>query len=198
MQRAERFRALEADGGVRADPWEGYDFIGQPTRGKLVLRFADGRVMEPKLNGPILLNRGWAPQPHVYCMTVISGERASAAHEKGEPLLSHRVREFGEAAVVVLDVGAWVSRVKDACDRLGLPHAHRVVHYVPEHHHGEIDAFSKHLRFEWQSEFRTAVWGFKGEYLELRLGPLHDIAALGTTQEVLNTIRYEPSREHEG
>jgi hypothetical protein len=67
------------------------------------------------------------------------------------------------------------------------------VRYVPADHHGEINPFTKHVDYEWQSEFRLAVFGCADDVLRLELGSLKDIAVIGRTQEVLDTIEFIPA-----
>lgn len=191
MRKLDYFRRLENDGEVRFDPWEGFDIIGQPGRCKLTFKLPDGQVIEPQFVGPVLMNRGWTPMPHIYCMTVFLDEHARVAQASGQKLLDPRLADFGDHVAIVTDIDEFIRRTVEACRRRGFQYNYGAVLYLPDDHHGEIGPIMKNARYAWQSEFRLTVQGYKEEILRLDVGSLQDIVTIATTKDMLDGIRYE-------
>jgi len=65
--------------------------------------------------------------------------------------------------------------------------AHGPVEYVPDSHIGDVGPFRKYENFSVQREYRIALAPGTGTVLDLRLGPLRDVA-VKCTFEQLNTL----------
>lgn len=191
MKKAAHYRSLENDGGVRSDPWEGFDLVGQPGRCKLIFKLPDGQVIEPELAGQVLINKGLTPVQHVYCMTALIEENVHVAQASGQKLLDPRLSEFGEHVAAVLNVSEFIRRTVQACKTQGFQYNYGAVEYLPEDHNGEIGPIMKNARYAWQSEFRLIVQGSRDEVLELEIGSLEDIVTIATTREVVDSVSYK-------
>uniref|UniRef100_B3EJU9 Uncharacterized protein n=1 Tax=Chlorobium phaeobacteroides (strain BS1) TaxID=331678 RepID=B3EJU9_CHLPB len=88
---------------------------------------------------------------------------------------------FGEYAVVVTDVGEFVTRVKQAAIEKGYKHFRSLVKYVDfSQDDFEVGPFVKDQAYAHQNELRIAVHTGEnsGSAIQLKIGCLQDIAVM--------------------
>jgi len=127
-----------------------------------------------RFRGPLRISDGREAMFNIYCMTAITSANASAQFDV-------RLREFGNAIAVILNVEEFVARFLTAVTNKGTELRHGLVRYVDESRYsGEWGPFTKSMRFHHQREFRFALVPGTGQPLALQLGSLEDICVVGT------------------
>lgn len=116
---------------------------------------------------------------NVYCLYYL---RAEMPINGLGALISERTkRGFGDYAVVVIDAGEFVARVKRAAMDKGYRHFRSLVRYADlSKEEIETGPFVKHEAFSHQSELRIAVHtgDNNGSAIKLKIGSIEDIAVL--------------------
>ena len=180
------FRQLE-ERDVRRDTEEG--IITMPLTEGIKLELTSNAI-----DGPIVLNRddlvepptlrpNWFNAVNLFCMHMIDFHREGNA---GILKIPFRATSFGRYAVVILDVGEFISRVKRAVDRTGYRLSYGQVQYYDSAigiHTSPTTLepiFTKRNDYQGEQEFRIAVDRRLAvpTPLELEVGPLSDIAEL--------------------
>jgi hypothetical protein len=172
MNSLRHFAKLEGD-AARSDRFEGADEIHQP-RDIVSLQIGgdDGRPaleLKPHLAGPFSFARS-APSWNVFCM---HGMRVVT-----DPLVDERNFRFGDSFVIVLDTAAFIERFRDEAKARGLQPEWRPVEYFnAAEHSGDVGPFRKSHAFDYQREFRLALWPGEPGPITLRLGDLTDLTS---------------------
>ena len=170
------FAKLEGD-IVRADRFEGTDQIHQPdavTRltieGKDVAGVARKIVVTPAdMAGPLSVTLSTTPRYNIYCMFGI--RRPFKA-----PFIDARNFAFGDSCILVLDTQAFVDRASAAATKAGLECDFRPVEYYDAaRHSGATGPFRKSSNFDYQNEFRIAVYPGRNDPVQILAGSLVDI-----------------------
>jgi len=100
---------------------------------------------------------------------------------------------FGDTYVVFLDPNEFLRRVEDEVRKRGLKAQSGQVEYVDEGTYtGEMGAFRKFSRFEYQSEYRIVLSPGTAKPYSLHIGDLSDIAAMGPLAELNKRLRVNP------
>jgi len=97
---------------------------------------------------------------------------------------------FGSFCIFVKDSLEFISRIKIALNKLGLPFNRGFVDYYNcKEMNGKVTLFDKPNSFEYQNEYRFYVYRESTEPLVLKIGNLKDIASLHPSEEVINTLK---------
>lgn len=167
------FSDLEKD-AVRADPLEGIDRIHQPQEiSRIVIKNNTTRkkiILKPEnLKGPLCINFGKQIY-NLFCMYSVL--RANIYPF----LIDERNMAFGDAFIVVLNTQEFINRVGKAVRLAGLCGDYNLVEYYDaEKFSGDIGPFRKPKIFDYQREFRIAVYPGSTEPIRLSVGNLEDI-----------------------
>jgi len=84
---------------------------------------------------------------------------------------------FGDTFAVIRNAPEFVRRVSSAAQAIGQEARCSLVEYIDNSHHGEVGAFRKSSAFEYQSEFRVAIFPGFGRAHVLEIGDISDIAS---------------------
>jgi hypothetical protein len=188
----EFYAKYEDEGELRGDPNEGTDQIFQPGRVERMTVEGAGEkfVLESdQLVGPVRLNMGIAPRVNIFCLSAIKPPFQS-------PVLDPRNQEFGEFMVLIKNIQGFIDRVKLGLRKMGLKCNFDLVEYLDgENHSGDTGVFRKSDAFEYQSEFRFAVYpGFDADK-PVQIGSLEDITSEIMLSKKIESIRLEPYDE---
>ena len=168
------FSTLESD-LVRGDPFEGTDQIHQPkdilelritnagSREQLVFRTHD-------LAGPVKLNFG-KQSYNLFCMYAVT------LCEITKPIhVDERNFAFGDSFSVVVNTPKLFGRRSYALGTLGYGSDAKLVQYFDENEYsGDTGPFNKSSKFDYQREFRLAIYPGRVGPLRLSIGDLTDI-----------------------
>ena len=132
------------------------------------------------------------PQPHVFCASVIHRKEPIREDRK---VFDDRMKEFGESFLVILNITKFYARIKKALDSLkgkGVIESFYfgdVLYFDEMAYDGEVGAFRKSTKFQWQKEWRLAVKVRNpNESFEFQTESLQDISSLGKTKDLINRI----------
>ena len=167
------FSKLEND-CVRTDRFEGFDQIHQP-KDVISLRITDnatGRetiIGTEGLAGPLAIDFGKRSY-NLFCMYSIASLTIS------DPLVDRRNLKFGDAFVAVHNARKFTDRVHAAIKSAGLGgESDLVEYYNAEKHSGDVGPFRKPSIFDYQREYRIAVYPGSADPIRLNVGSLNDI-----------------------
>ncbi|MCB0310216.1 MAG: hypothetical protein KDD42_03210 [Bdellovibrionales bacterium] len=173
MNTLQYFQELESD-EVRADQNEGLFAYG--AFGKYEMRWDpnnDGNFKPLPVAGPLVWRGGGTDDLNVYCMYAL---RASQLQRSG---VDSQNFGFGDAFVYFLNGDAFLARVRNRLNELGLEYYIDLVQYLnAKDFAGEMGPFRKFDNFAYQSELRIVVKAKKKAPLILELGDLSEIAQL--------------------
>ena len=132
----------------------------------------DGISMEP-FNA--VLNTDHKDKGNIYCMTGIYSEYLSG--DRSDIILD--TKSFGESIIFIHRPKIFLDRLIEALAKLGYNGVkHNRIQYYENDYSGGIGFFKKHERFKHQSEYRIFIPNTKEETIQLKIGPLHDIAVI--------------------
>jgi hypothetical protein len=167
------FSKLEND-CVRTDRFEGFDQIHQP-KDVTSLRITDKAtgteiIIGPEgLAGPLAIDFGKRSY-NLFCMYSIASLTVS------DPLVDRRNLKFGDAFVAVHNAREFTDRVHAAIKSAGLGgESDLVEYYNAEKHSGDVGPFRKPSIFDYQREYRIAVYPGSADPIRLNVGSLTDI-----------------------
>ena len=151
-------------------------------------------ITSTAIDKPIVLNRddlvepptlrpNWFNAINLFCMHIINIHREG---NTGILKIPTRATSFGLYAVVILDVGEFIRRVKKAVDRAGYQLSYKQVEYYDSTTgiHTSLTTlepiFTKRNDYQEEQEFRIAIDRGLAVPIPLKLdiGPIHDIAQL--------------------
>ena len=180
------FKQLE-DGDIRRDTEEG--IMTMPLTKGFKLEITSTAMDKPivmnrdDLVEPLTLRTKWFNAINLFCMHIIDIQREGNTGILKIPL---RATCFGRYAVVILDVGEFIRRVKKAVNRAGYRLSYKPVEYYDSttgiHTNPTTlqPIFTKRNDYQEEQEFRIAI--DRGlavpTPLKLDIGPIHDIAKL--------------------
>jgi hypothetical protein len=204
------FKRIEDD-GARGDVYEGVTGWHQPGRISLSISFKDKDGVErtlpiEKLAGPVVIQNIGYDRLNVYCMYAVTvpefeepyeteEERLRAVEKinamlKEKSTLSDKALSLGEFAVVVCQVGNFLSRVNKAAAAKNFTCWNGAIEYYdPKTFHGTFGDFEALFRkrntYEHQNEYRFAFGSHEPEGTKtIRVGSLEDIAFKIRTCEI--------------
>ena len=173
------------------------DIRRDTEEGIVTMPLTDGFRLEltsDAIDKPIVLNRddlvepptlrpNWFNAINLFCMHLINFHREG---NTGILKIPSRATSFGGYAVVILDVGEFIRRVKRAVDRAGYRLSYRQVEYYDPATgiHTSLATlepiFTKRDDYQEEQEFRIAIDRRLAAPtpLELDIGPISDIAQL--------------------
>lgn len=168
------------DDAVRRDPFEGTDRIYPPSGiERLVIKGPcdeAGTIQEivipsSHLAGPLSVTLTTTHRYNLFCMYGLQAPLTP-------PFVDERNFQFGDSFILMLNTQAFLNRACAAIEAAGFGYEARFVsHYDATTHSGETGVFRKPLEFDYQREFRIAVWPGLVEPLQLRIGDLRDITS---------------------
>lgn len=123
---------------------------------------------------------------NVYCLYCLQFEETDSP-EIGMRFSVDVINGFGDAAVMIYDVDAFLNRVVKAAEEEGSIVMHRIVRYLDlRDYTGDLGPFRKDSRFSHQNEYRIAVGTPErnGKPIKLNVGSLDGIATLMESDEV--------------
>lgn len=183
------FREYENELGdvVVGDSYEGMLHINE---GELIIKETGEHH---KLNDTIIPTV--LSNSYVFCMTYIDPKNDKFEFDDEQ---KEELRNFGDAALVILDSEEFLSRIKKAAEEKGHKIYFNKVHYYDE----KVDwadifisliqgthniAFWKRKAYSNQQEFRIVipVEDYTEDHIELDIGDISDISKIFTTEQVL-------------
>ncbi|WP_081137682.1 hypothetical protein [Halomonas sp. BC2] len=123
---------------------------------------------------------------NVYCLYCLQFEETDSP-EIGMRFSVDVINGFGDAAVMIYDVDAFLNRVVKAAEEKGSIVLHRIVQYLDlRDYTGDLGPFRKDSRFSHQNEYRIAVGTPErnGKPIKLNVGSLDGIATLMKSDEI--------------
>lgn len=103
-----------------------------------------------------------------------------------------RLKEFGDAALVMTDGDEFLARLRQKLNAEGFLHDSDLVKYVDlESHEGEMGPFGKLSSYSYQSELRILVHAKRSGPLKLLLGDISDISFLFSMDELRSRMRLD-------
>ncbi|MEN5251327.1 hypothetical protein ACYB9R_01705 [Alcaligenes aquatilis] len=202
------------DGDARGDPYEAPSEWMQPDQLSITISgtTADGQPIPPRvlkdLSGPVIMQSNCFDRLNAYCMYAVkipefhetydseeSKQKVQAklnALLEAQAKLSDKILSFGEHAVLIPTVPAFIDRVCNFAKNLGHGVVHGLVDYFEEENLSgqftDLQAlFMKRKSYEHQSEFRFIFDSIHPEGpLILNIGPLHDLNAMKVKTKDIN------------
>ena len=178
MNTAAHFRNLEDD-QYRGDRMECVDWVDRGIRGEMVIPGVPGKVA---LDSWML---GSFPENHaelnLFCMYAF---RPAA----GSYPVDVRNFECGDSVLVVTEPQVFFDRVRDMIRKRSLDCRAGLVEYVPESYKGEMGAFKKFHRFDFQSEWRIVCYGGDGDVRKEYIGSIRDISEIHPSEQINDLI----------
>src|SRR5665647_732644 len=165
------FITLEGD-RLRADQHEAIDHT-MPAKGAQ-LSIKDGGKWLPVggLTGPIKFARQERGKVNVFCLHMLLASRCKR-HSK--QLIDPQNFGFGDTFVVFVDADEFMRRVLAEISRRNLKFNRAAVEYVdPDSYDGAMGIFRKYLAFDFQCEYRFAIFPGTGEPYSLHIGSIAD------------------------
>jgi hypothetical protein len=156
MNTAAYFWDLEGD-GVRGDWMDGGDRLLFPDEvANIKVETPDGEYVYERehLAGPVKLTLAWTASTNIYCMYAFTVPPRV-------PLVDERNFAFGDSFIFFNDTVAFLDRVERVLAATGRKYRTGLVNYAdPEDLRGRRPGvFQKRPQFEYQSEFRIALYG---------------------------------------
>jgi len=156
----------------RADPNDGLWRSYGPSVSKITFQVGD-RKFEPSwarltVRDPIA--------PHIFSLCAVT--------RPGPLTINGRMRDLGEAFVVIKDVSEFLRRVGASAGAAGAQLQYGALEYVSrDEYAGGMGPFRKFQDFAWQEEFRLAVYAPVPTHdaIKLKIGSIEDIAQLADT-----------------
>lgn len=211
------------DGNARGDPYEAPSEWMQPDRVSITISgtTAEGQPIPPHvlkdLSGPVIMQDNCFDRLNAYCMYAVkipefhetydSEESKQKVQAKLNALLEAQAKlademlSFGEHAVIIPTVPAFIDRVCNFAKNQGHGVAHSLVDYFEEDKFsgqftGLQPLFMKRKSYEYQSEFRLIFDSNLPEGpLILNIGPLHDLHAMKVKTKDINGMIQMKLRE---
>lgn len=186
MRAPSDFARMEQD-ELRYDPYEGSGAVLFLPGGEIAADLNGEWVTLGTLVSPLVQRDPALENVNVFCMFGLIGTTA-------DQLVHERNLGFGDTYVVFLDPNEFLRRVEAEVRRRGLSAQSAQVEYVDESTYtGEMGVFRKFSRFQYQSEYRIALYPGTGKPYSLHVGDLSDIAALGPLEELNRRLRINPA-----
>ena len=187
MQRLAFYRDLEDP--ARRDRDDGLTLQYQPDR--VTLTFA-GQVIDG-FAGPIKVSRDHDASHHVFCMHAVTSRRLSVILDAGEPAIAPENFKFGDHALVITNVAAFIERAVAAAKHNGVgPLCAGLVDYVEmTTYHGVVGPFRKARRYATESEWRVVVPPSGSDTLWFETGQsLEDISVLASVADLHSQLKF--------
>lgn len=118
---------------------------------------------------------------NIYCLSGVftdhlAGERQDIVFNTGS---------FGESIIFITNPKEFMNRFTEGLERNGYKEfEYRRVSYYPNSFSGEAGCFRKHERFNSQNEFRIFIQNEKNRPISFHIGPLKDIAFIGSSERM--------------
>ncbi len=184
MKPLRHFRELEGD-ELRGDRDEALCWTYPSDQVQLQVQLDGSFHTIPGISGPFNYSRDLDQTVNVFCMYAL---------QRRDPqcLVDPRVCSFGDTYALLLDGDEFLRRVQQTPLPSGQRLEWHLVEYVdPGRHTGHMGPFRKFTRFDYQSEFRIAMFPGTGADFCLDVGELSDIAITGPSERVNRRIRIE-------
>lgn len=165
------FRKLEND-NVIGDKFEGIDHCAQPNKIEKITISKNGNVLW-SANGsvfsePVRVSHGGAPR-NIFCMFSIRDAGFIGS-------LDSRIHQFGDHFVIVTNTELFVERVSKSAIANGYNFEAGLMQYFDQHTYtGEVGVFRKRVSYEYQKEFRFAIYPGGRGAIVLNVGNICDI-----------------------
>ena len=133
---------------------------------------------------------------NVYCLYCLQFEETDSP-EIGMQFSVDVINGFGDTAVMIYDVDAFLTRVVKSAEEKGYVVMHRIVRYLDlREYTGDLDPFRKDARFSHQNEYRIAVGApdRNGKPIKLNIGSLNGIATL-MRSDALQKLKFHVADE---
>lgn len=192
MQRLAFYRDIED--ATRRDRDDGLTGLYQPDR--VTLTFG-GHIIDG-FAGPIRVSRDDDANHHVFCMHAVTSRRLAAILDAGAPAIDPENFRFGDHALVITNVAAFVERIVTAAKRSGVqPLWAGLVEYIDiETHHGAVGPFRKATKYATESEWRMVVAPSDSDIFWFDLGQsLEDISVLAPVAGLNSALRFSVADE---
>jgi hypothetical protein len=169
------FSGLESVDSTRGDRYEGTDRIHQSSDIKSVRIIDNERGTEitigpDGLSGSLLINFG-RQSYNLLCLHALTHYP-----EKGSPIVDKRNLAFGDSFVVILNTQEFVNRIEASAKSADLNVNYGPVEYYDDgSYSGETGPFWKPHTYNYQREFRIAVFPGSVNPIRLSVGSLEDI-----------------------
>ena len=187
MNSKERFRKIE-DQQLRGDSYEGASSIKNIGKGKFRIQGADRDFNFESMHLPTFWSEVYG---NIYSMTCITPQTVPLPYEEFK--MDERYRDFGTHCVFIPDANGFIKLMVEKFKFLNYKaHIGFVEYYDLKKYNGDISPFQKPNEFGWQKEFRFYVERNGFDPLQFRLGSLHGIAHLETTEIMLTTLKLVP------
>lgn len=175
------FRDGDFDGFLRSDKSEALEFSRHVDGESITI---DGNKYI--LRGQFRLHSPSADLQKIYSLYCITEENLNSHDE--------RLSDFGNSAVVILDVKKYLERVSAAADSSRFKYERDFVEYVQkEEHAGQMGPFRKYSELSYQSEYRILFHNIGGKDLsDFYIGDITDISVLCSCRDALD-MKYQKS-----
>jgi len=105
-------------------------------------------------------------------------------------IIDERFKTLGEYFLFILDGNEFINRVKKVLSQKEIPHNSGLVNYLDvSKHNGELDAFTKDIRFSYQNEYRFFVHTKQKKECIFSIGDISDISIIIPSDKLSKSIR---------
>ncbi len=190
MQRLAFYRDIEDP--ARRDRDDGLTVLYQPDQ--VTLTFG-GHVIDG-FAGPIKVSRDQDANHHIFCMYALTSRRLAAILDAGAPAVDPENLKFGDHALLITNVGAFIERMLAAAKRSGVQRLWAgLVEYIDtETYHGVVGPFRKAAKYATESEWRMVVPPSASDTFWFDCGQsLEDISVLALVAALNSQLRLSVS-----
>jgi hypothetical protein len=184
MNTLDYFKTWEERDAV-GDEDEGLDYFYQLSKVDMTFSTSIGTKTFPAADatvGNVKIYRNDVGRFNLFCLFSIRKPLAT-------PLIDPRnLVGFGDTFVMILNVPEFCRRLKVAAEKenVGMLLRGKAVEYVNDDYNGEMDAFKKFKKYEYQSEYRFVIEPGFGRHYELTIGDISDISSIGNAEDLKN------------
>lgn len=164
------FNLLDRSDSVRFDSNEGVSHAWQVA--KVEVQNAEGQYVEVGgIQNPVIHRARQVTGINIFCMYAFAVSK--------EMQMDSRNLGFGDVACVIHNSTEFHQRIKNSVLRDGKSLKFGPITYVDrETYHGEMGPFRKFNEFEYQNEYRFALYGGNGQPTRLEIGDIRDVVRL--------------------
>lgn len=183
----EYFKQLESDEHLRSDLHEGMESV---------TKFESISIQHPETQewleikgaiSPMFFNTQRFDYWKLLCLHMVTNKQTYVYSNKNDL--------FGDVAVFIADLPAFIDRLKQAANALDVTLHHAPVEYVSkDKHDGEMGPFRKFDTYQHQSEFRFLFEHNDSKSMTLNVGDIRDICFVARVSEIEKII----SKSREG
>lgn len=176
---------------LRHDKHEGASYMTQMKKFEVFTE--DGKTLIGTGDSGQLYFHHSRYQGNVFCLYGVETNTLSFETGKIRPFnLDISGVNFGDFAVVILNPGQFVNRVKREVEAKGLTFQYGAVDYYDEYtYQGELSPFHKSKKYVLQKEIRFWIPNALNEDLTVKIGNISDIARLLSKRDLMK-LGYSP------